>query len=390
MSGAGHNLQPAVMPTERINQILHLFGESVRRFFREQKRSQMVSPLFNLPGRLVLGSYCYFEHLGELLPLLTARATPEEIGRSMKRVCSRPNYVHLHTVMLGYLNGREQARLAGSSRADRPAELSLIFDFWTRVAEAYRNDGLWLQDQSGFTFPLLPETDVQLLASSVRNNFTPAERHALRRMMATLELFTFILNGEARVGVCHHGPYPLENGDVLLVKELIGLREDFYPWARLKTQLPVDRVARVMRLRGANARIVLFGSLRVEPTDFDGCIVAEEYFALERGKLRPIPAEEAARLTALAADAQMELYRELLTWDDRYRIEYGAELYACLLKSFAEPLGFAEEFGAAIRRAFRSSIDLHLEDLASGREQPLVLQHIAATDGPIYAPCAAS
>ena len=39
---------------ERLNHLLHEYGESVRRFFREQQRSSMVSPLFNIPGRMVL------------------------------------------------------------------------------------------------------------------------------------------------------------------------------------------------------------------------------------------------------------------------------------------------------------------------------------------------
>ena len=32
---------------------------------------------------------------------------------------------------------------------------------------------------------------------------------SVRRLLATLELYTYILNGESRVGVFNHGPYPL-------------------------------------------------------------------------------------------------------------------------------------------------------------------------------------
>ena len=87
-----------------------------------------------------------------------------------------------------------------------------------------------------------------------------------------------------------------------------------------------------------------------------------------------------------AGDAQLQLYRRVIEWDDRYRIAYGADLYACLLKNFADQLGFGLEFGQQVRERFSQSIERHLEDLHSGREQPLVLQHIATTDGPIFSP----
>ena len=35
----------------------------------------------------------------------------------------------------------------------------------------------------------------------------------MRRAVATAELYTFIANGESRVGVFHYGPYPLPDGE---------------------------------------------------------------------------------------------------------------------------------------------------------------------------------
>ena len=36
-------------------------------------------------------------------------------------------------------------------------------------------------------------------------------------------------------------------------------------------------------------------------------------------------------ITQAAGEAQLELYRRMIDWDDPYRVEYGAELYACIL-----------------------------------------------------------
>jgi hypothetical protein len=368
-----------------VNQSIARFGESVKHFFRAQQRSAMTSPMFNLPGRLLLGSYCYLENLPTLLEQLRQRASEEDIGRAMKRLCNRPNYVHLNSLALGYLVGREQARLCGRNAGDEAATVS-VMEFWSRVARSYRNDGCLLPDEAAFTVPILSPQAVGDLNRNLSRNIPEPLRRQIHRLVATTELYTFILHGEARVGVFHHGPYPLEDGDSLIVKELVGLREDFYPWARLTHPLPCDNIACVMRLHDVRSKIVLFGSLTTEPPDYARSISAEALFVVTDGGFRPLPDSEIAPLTRAAADAQLELYRQVIDWDEPYRIAYGAELYGYLLKSFGDQLGMGAAFAEDIRRSFRVSVERHLEDLCSGREQARVLQHIATTGGPLFAP----
>jgi hypothetical protein len=371
-----------------VNQAIALFGESVKHFFRDQQRSAMTSPMFNLPGRLVLGSHCYYENLPQLLSEIRKHANEEDIGRGMKRLCTRPNYVHLNSLALGFLIGREQARLSGADTGDDCDKVASVMQFWSRVARTYRNDGLLLPDEAAFMVPILPAETVGDLNGRLHSDTPDKLRRQIHRMVATLELYTFILHGEARVGVFHHGPYSLngESGDTLVVKELVGLREDFYPWAQLKARLPYDNIACVMRFRDVRSKIVLFGTLTTEPRDYAPAIVAETIFVVEDGAYRPLPVDEIPELTRIAADAQLELYRRLIDWDERYRIEYGADLYGYLVKSFADQLGFGEAFGHRIRACFSESIERHLNDLYSGGEQPLVLEHIATTDGAIFSP----
>lgn len=374
------------MRIDEVNRIIHLFGESVKHFFRDQQRSTMTSPLFNLPGRMILGSYCYYENIPRLLAEIRAHANAEDIGQYMKCLCARPNYIHLNSLTLGYLVGREQARLMGVEASDDSEQVAEVLEFWARVCRSYRNDNLLLPDEADFTIPILPAKTVHDLEGRLRKDLSADHQRQIHRMIATLELYTFILHGEARVGVFHHGPYLLEDGDSIVVKELVGMQEDFYPWARLKVQVPYNHLARVMRFRDVHSKIVLFGTLTTEPRDYGPGIIAEEVFVVDNGTYRPLPIEEITYLTSVAADAQLELYRRVIDWDDRYRIEYGADLYACLLKSFADILGFGEEFGKTIRTCFSESVRKHLDDLYCGHEQPRILEHIAKTDGPIFSP----
>jgi len=374
-----------------VNQAIALFGESVKHFFRDQQRSEMTSPMFNLPGRLVLGSHCYYENLPQLLSEIRNHANEEDIGQDMKRLCTRPNYVHLNSLALGFLVGREQARLSGADISDDDDKVASVMQFWSRVAQSYRNDGLLLPDEAGFTVPIIPAETVSDLNGRLNGHAPDKLRRQIHRLLATLELYTFILHGEARVGVFHHGPYTLngghgDGGETLVVKELVGLREDFYPWAQLQARLPYDNIACVMRFGDVRSKIVLFGTLTTEPRDYAPSIVAETLFVVEDGVYRPLPADEIPELTQIAADAQLELYRRVIDWDERYRIEYGADLYGYLVKSFADQLGFGETFGHTIRACFGESVARHLGDLYSGSEQPRVLEHIATTEGPIFSP----
>ena len=246
--------------------------------------------MFNLPGRMVLGSHCYYENLPQLLAEIRSHAAEEDIGRGMKRLCTRPNYVHLNSLALGFLIGREQARLSGADTADDCARVASVMEFWARVARNYRNDGRLLPDEADFTVPILPAGTVGDLNGRLRNDVPDKLRRQIRRMVATLELYTFILHGEARVGVFHHGPYPLGGGDTLVVKELVGLREDFYPWAQLEG-LPAIRQH---RLRDAPARcthskiVSVRFTLTTQPRDYAPSIVAEALFVVENGALPPL------------------------------------------------------------------------------------------------------
>jgi hypothetical protein len=276
--------------------------------------------------------------------------------------------------------------LLGHPLNDNVDEIAALLDFWARITSVYHEEESHLPDGMAFRMPVVPQEAVESVAGRLRQ-FSAAEQHAIRRMMATLELFTFILNGESRIGVFHHGPYLLSEGDVLVFKEMVGLQEDFYSWATPDVRLPVPGIARVMRLRSVQVKIVLMGSMTTEPTHYQDKIVSEELFASDNGTLRPLLADELESITQAAANAQMELYRRMIGWDDRYRVAYGAELYGQILGRFA-PLGHEHEFRALIRESFARSVAKHSDDLAGGIELPLILQHIASTEGPIYAPVA--
>ncbi len=378
------------MERARINAHLRRFGESVRYFFRSQQRSSLLSPLFHLPGRLILGGYCYYEHGVALLRERGLRRDlPEHLARRAKRLGGRPNEIHINSLLLGYLNGREQNLLLGRREREGSIEdLAFLLEFWERFLSVYRNDGRLLPEEGGFTLPVLDEETLEGIIPTLRP-LEESRRRRLRRALATIDLFTFVFNGEARVGIFHHGPYGLPDGSCLVIKEQQGLQDDFYSWAEEAVRLPIAQLVCILHVRETRVRIGLFGSLWTEPREYSRNVQAYGLFAADRvgSPLRPIELEELEDVAACAARAQQHLYREFLRWDERRRLSYGAELYGNLLRVFGDEAGLGEEFYREIRERFQESVERHLEALLGG-EPALILQHIATAEGPIYRPVA--
>jgi hypothetical protein len=373
---------------ERTTSDLLHFGEEVAAFFHEGRRSQMVSPLFNVPARMVCGAYCFYEALPEILRELTATISPAELGTRMRALGARPNYISLHALALGYLNGREQARLrlglpAGAAVPGEPAgDAETVMSFWRQVGDAYLGEGSLLPSRNGGVVEILHSDEAGEIAERVRER-AGDELAAVRRTVAELELYTFVQNGEARTGVAHHGPYPLPDGDLLVVKELTGLRARSLPW-ELEAEMPFDAVVRVLRLRDVEARLDMFGTLIADPFDYADRVVGDLLLARRGEELREIGAEEGAAAGEIASRNQLAMYRQAIGWDDSYRVAYGADQYAAHVSAFTELAGL----DLGVRARFEATVERVLPGLVSGEDTPLVLDWIDRAPRPLYSPLA--
>jgi hypothetical protein len=374
------------MAPEEVRDWIDRYGLDVRAFFLADRRAALISPLFNVPGRLVLGSHCYVDHAPWVLGRTLERTEPEELGRRMRGLCRRPNYVSLNALMLGYLNGREQRRLLAGLTPDEPlpgeagADVGLVVEAWRRIGNAYAEDGALLPSERGPGLRVL-DPDAAAAAAALARRSDAEARRRIGRAMAIVELYTFILNGEARVGAFHHGPYELGGGEALLVRELVGLDDRFLPWD-LPARPPVPNVARVMRVRGLEARVDLFGSLVTDPVEYADRIVAEAVLTVEDGVPRRLPVDELEAVAEAAGTAQVAMYEQAVGWSAERQVAYGADLYASLIAGFPRLAGL--DLDREIRERFAATAERVVPGLASGREPPLVLGRLGASDGRLY------
>ncbi len=344
------------------------------------QRSSLISPLFNTPARLVCGSHCYFEHLPWLVRRVLEVAEPREMASAMKSVAHTPNFTNLNAFMLGYFCGREQVRLLAGLSHDEPLQsesredTETLVRFWREIADVYVADGK-LPSENGHEVRILPDATVSDLTERLRDPGED-ERRAIRRATALIELYTFIQNGEARVGVFHHGPYSLPGGDALVVKELVNLRQSYLPW-ELERSPSVDAVARVMRLRDVTLSIDGYGSMSCDPLEYEQGIVAEYLLAREGDTVRPLSTQELLSIADVAADSQVTMYEQASRWEPVYQVAYGADMYAGLAEPVARLAGL--DLREELRTRFHATATRVAEPLRTGAEPLLIIARLGTS-----------
>jgi len=377
---------------EDVNRIIRLFGEHQKHDMRAEKRASMRSPLFDLPRRSLVGWEAMYRHAVPFLRELEPHASPEEVGRRMRRAGSRPSTLQPYILMTGYLAARQQRRLAagvGESDAwadERPEDLTYLVDWWARVMGAYRSDDALLPGEAGGTLPVLGDAEVAALAAALR----PAghERYErVQRVVATLELFSLMLHGEQRDGIFAHGPYALEDGSTLILKEFTDLRNDYLPWAAPAARNPHDVVVVAYAAPDIRVRCDMYASMVVEPHDLGDRLAGLAVLTRDGDALEPLPDDRLAEVQAAAQAAQEEMFFDVAGWEPRYRIAYGGPLFANHLRPFFDLAGVGGDVGARILAACEATADELAGELL---EAPVaeIWQHMAATEDDLYSPLA--
>jgi hypothetical protein len=380
------------MSLQQMNRCIAQFGKRQKAFMRGENRALLRSILFDVPRRSSIGWYCYYKKAPGFLRELTRQMPPEEIGRRMRRLCSRPYYLQLSILMCSYFGARQQLILDQGLRHgepfpdENPDDALFVVDFWRRACRAYRSDGQVFPGADEQGQAVLPQSDIELLDSQLLPK--TAETHQrLRRMAATLELYVFILHGEQRDGLFAHGPYELGDGSQLVALEFTDLQNDYLPWADTKARNPFPNLALVRRVRGVHMHFDMFGGIRWDVPDFEAFVEAEGLFTRNaNGGIEAVPPERVAEIESSAAAAQNELFLNAAEWSPRYKAEYGVHLFANHLLPFFDLLPGENDWGERITTAFADAASGVLDGLLEQQDPPSIWPFMATTDEEYFWP----
>lgn len=376
------------------NRLIREFGTRQKAFMRGENRALLRSVLFDVPRRSSIGWHCIYEKAPAYLRELVQHLSPEEIGRRMRGLCSRPYCLQLSILMCSYFGARQQLLLdrglkSGEVFADEKVDDAFfIVDFWQRACRAYRADGRLFPDPDHDVQPVLPVSEVTLL-DGLLSASAGDSHHRLRRLAATLELYVFILHGEQRDGLFAHGPYELGGGRQLVVTEFTDLQNTYLPWAGTDARIPYPNLALARRLRGVRMHFDMFGGVRWDVPDLAPFVEAEGLFTrTAEGRIDRVPMDQLQDIETLAAAAQNELFLKAAGWSPRYKAEYGAYLFANHLLPFFQWGPDGRDWGRVISDDFAAVAAGMLDRMLADEALPSIWNFMATTDGDYFWPVA--
>ncbi len=103
---------------DRANEVMAAYGSSIRSFFQAEKRDELTSVLFDVPRRSLLGWHCLYRHAPEFFNELWRETTPEDFGRRMAQLGTRPYQLQLAILALGFLAARQHLLMTRACRLD--------------------------------------------------------------------------------------------------------------------------------------------------------------------------------------------------------------------------------------------------------------------------------
>ncbi|ANQ75660.1 MULTISPECIES: hypothetical protein [Rhodococcus] len=375
--------RPAV-DIELANRARTELAHAIRAFLRE--RTAVDSPLFDVSAKMVYGNYASARSLPLLMDLVNAKATPEEIGERLKTVG-----VQLGLVMNGigwvYTLGRIQQYLdAGWPQQtvtiaddDRAAE---VFTWWARIMQCYRNDGHLVPGYGGAApiFTTLSEDTVRDLAAAAAARGPITDPGTLRRAVAELDMYEFVTHAEARDGIHHHGPYPLGDGRVMLVKEFTDLQGQYMPSKTDEHRLDVSRIVIALVLRDVDIRFDIF-AIFAEPENY--LDRAEAVQILAGDDLEPITIDQLGVIAASSVHAQRKYFLAMAGWDERTKVTHAASQYANDFHALMLLAGYTQD---EISDLFVTPFEKNAEeffDRSTGPERMQIFEHVLGDSEPI-------
>ena len=264
-----------------------------------------------------------------------------DIGASARtEVGTKINSVHDWSIgAVGYGMGRcALLALEAIQADDYIEESSTILKFMQRVQWGKRQDGWILNSQNRYRCEIHTEAFRSSLTPLLERCESGSPTHdALIRFNAAAELLSFLDHFDCRLGLGDTGPYPLPNGNLLIIRDLF-CNEDAYHWSDVCDHEDVPHCYTV--LLEINAEAMALEEIRVNdisttftrpknyiPHVVAGAILVREKWDTPMSEVYPVPIAELGPRMAGIQNATLKLYSKLSRMCRRQLITNGMYVY---------------------------------------------------------------
>jgi len=329
------------------NELIELLSDNVRRGI--DKRAAVSSQLFPVSTYICIACEQLYDQTYQYNAFKSmveeGGVDPREIGPKCKTVGSLLNGLAFQSFAMLYLHGRGQSIYNWGGPEHEPEEKKketmFLMDFFRHLNPNYRNDGLLIVDQSeDKNMKVIDKKMVEEFRSGMFDA-TPEQIKKFKRTIALIMNYGFLDKCECRMGIFEHGPYPLDNGELLLFKE--------FQFALNQIRgCPVPNLILAYKLKDMKSlEFNDWGTLFADPPDYAdnisqlGMWTHEFIFPNQieypnnLGKNKPVTWETFDKIGVYAQKAIEKLYIKVLKWDYERRCLSGARLYSNWVGAYA-------------------------------------------------------
>jgi hypothetical protein len=261
------------------------------------ERSLLESKLFPVNAYISLGFYQAYSELYGVMKQVWDKITPEELAKKSKTLLSPIQALSISYLWLYYSlarMGKIYDKCQGDPAKEPPerrGEWKWMLEKWHSLASNYFASGKPTVASSGGTNIALSEDAI----SWVKDRLQPVtleQTRKVRRTIGSVDLYAFIDECEARAKIVNHGPYPMENGETLVLLEYTNLHDGhgrlWLPWSATEAKLPSSTLGIALTLKDARAKFNDIGTMTVDPGDYSKLVTGIAAYKKGGDKISPL------------------------------------------------------------------------------------------------------
>jgi hypothetical protein len=315
------------------------------------KRLLVESKLFPVNEYIIVACLNSYIKFYQQLSLVNEKISPEEIGTAYRTLFTEITPLQIFDVQMFPLFGRtiyycQHEQNPHCESNEKFQEIQFILDFWKRLALTYYGTGALTIEEMEGAAKILPESDLNFIKTQL---FTPSktELSQIKRTSAQLEVYCFMDECETRMKISDHGPYPMENGELLIMREMIRLNDGVYPqwpWSDTKATAPTSKIAFALTLKDME-RVWFndWGTLFTSPVDYSKNVTSAAILTQENGKIKTLGVNDLKNYEEFAQKALVELYRKMTPWSRAEKLKAGAWVYNKNFDRFTNLAGVTDQ-----------------------------------------------
>jgi hypothetical protein len=318
--------------------------------YQVSKRGLLESQLFPVTAYICVSFYNSYDILYDILRKVAEKISPEQLGKNSRKILSEIHALSIFYIPLYYMAGRmgEICRSNNDPQSEileKRKQTIFVLDFWQRLASSYfPGDKLSVFDSDKMNIAL-DQDDIDWTAEHIFS-VTKDQAVNVKRAIASLELVSFIDECEARAKLCDHGPYKLDNNEILVFREISHLydgNKPHFPWSKTEATAPYNNIAVVFRVKGVETTFDDFASLETNPVDFSNNVTGVALFTRKNDKIIPLNLDILDSFSDYATKANKELFLKFSNWNKKQRLLAGAFAYCYGYARFTNHVGITEE-----------------------------------------------